>query len=149
MTVYIQNASIVNAEGTRKNRNSKPVLCITTGEVYASATDAAEVLGVTPSAMSWVLTGRTNTCKGKRFCYISKVTEHLDEITECMRIREAKAAAYDEMTARKEVLRKAKEKFEKHKSKVEALQNALEEEMLLMEEAENEWNALKNTESEE
>lgn len=98
MTITVQNASeIKNVQGMPRNTNAKPVFCIDTGEVFASVTDAAVSVNANPSTMSWCLTERQKTCKGKRYCYLSKVIEHLDEIAECMRERETKLKAYDEL----------------------------------------------------
>lgn len=103
MTVKIQNASeITNVQGMPRNRNAKPVICLDTGEVFASARDAAESAGAHPSTMSWALTERQNTCKGKRYCYLSKVTEHLDELTTNIQTMSEKAKKYDELVARKD-----------------------------------------------
>jgi hypothetical protein len=107
MTVKIQNASeITNAQGMPRNRNAKPVICLDTGEVFASARDAAESAGAHPSTMSWALTERQNTCKGKRYCYLSKVTEHLDELTTNIQAMSEKAKKYDELVARKDEMPK-------------------------------------------
>ena len=125
MIVNIQNKSEIKVEGTRNNGNCKPVYCITTGEIFASATDAAEAIGVTPSALSWVLTGKSNTCQKKRFCYVSKIAEHLDEIADVNRSRTSKITAYDEAMAREENIRKAKEKVTALKSKVTELKMAV------------------------
>lgn len=100
MTITVQNSSeIKNVQGESRNGNVKPVFCIDTGEVFASVTDAAIAANANPSTMSWCLTQRQKTCKGKRYCYLSKVTEHLDEISESMRERETKVKAYDELIA--------------------------------------------------
>lgn len=140
--IYIQNESTIKAHGTHHRKNHKPVMCITTGEIYASVLDAAEANGVSYAAMSWVCCGKSKTCKGKRFCFVANVTEHLDEIAECMRIREAKAIAYDEINAKQEAVRKAKEKYERHQAKVAELQKALAEENALMYKARDELRAL-------
>lgn len=103
MTVKIQNASeITNVQGMPRNRNAKPVICLDTGEVFASVRDAAESAGAHQSTMSWALTERQNTCKGKRYCYLSKITEHLDELTTNIQAMSEKAKKYDELVARKE-----------------------------------------------
>ena len=100
MTITVQNSSeIKNVQGIPRNANAKPVFCIDTGEVFASVTDAAISAGAHLSTMVWNLTERQKTCKGKRYCYLSKVTEHLDEISESMRERETKVKAYDELVA--------------------------------------------------
>lgn len=143
MTFNIQNASIINVEGHRTHKNCKAVYCITTGEVYASVTDAAEAIGVTLTAMSWALSGRSKSCKGKRFCYINQIVEHLDEIATNSRSREAKVVAYNEMVEKQEKIRKAQAKVDKHDARISELQEALNKEMALMTDAQNELLALK------
>lgn len=81
-TITIQNASEIKAEGIHRHSNSKPVICITTGKVYASATDAAIAAEVHLSTMVWCLTERQKTCKGKRYCYLSRLNEYLDEFVD-------------------------------------------------------------------
>ena len=103
MTITVQNASeIKNVQGMPRNKNAKPVICMDTGEVYASATDAAEAAGVHLSTMVWNLTERQKTCKGKRYCYLVKISEHLDEFTANMQVLSEKAKKYDELIARKD-----------------------------------------------
>lgn len=110
MTITIHEKATATAQGNKKNGNCKPVLCIDTGEIFASVYDAADKLNVTASSMSCAITGKTKTCKGKHFCFVSKVSEHMDEITK--RIRDnadiaAKAARWDALIAEKEASRKA------------------------------------------
>ena len=98
MTVKIQNASeIKNAKGEVRNKNAKPVICLDTGEVFASATDAAEANGVTIYSISTNCLGKTMSSNGKRFCYIKDVNEHLDELTTVLRSLSDKANKYDEL----------------------------------------------------
>lgn len=142
MTFNIQNASIINVEGHRTHKNCKAVYCITTGEVYASVADAAEAIGVTKTAMSWALSGRSKSCKGKRFCFINQIVEHLDEIASNNRSREAKVTAYNEMVEKQEKIRKAQTKVDKHDARIAELQEALEKEMSLRADAQSELDAL-------
>lgn len=106
MTINIRRATNVKAVGHHINGNSKPVFCITDGAVYASVIDAAEKTGATQSNMSAAVTGKIKTCKGKRYCFISNVMEHLDEIAENLKIRNEKVAAYDAMVAQENAKRK-------------------------------------------
>ena len=138
MLVNIQNKSDIKAEGTRTNGNCKPVYCITTGEIFASASDAAEAIGVTQGAMSSVLTGKTKTCKQKRFCYVSRIAEHLDEISDVNRAQATKITAYDEMMAREEEVRKAKQRVMVLKTKVDQLSMDLSDAQFDLKEAEKE-----------
>lgn len=55
-----------------RERFSKPVLCVETGEKFSCATKAAEEYGVAISTMNGHLRGRQHVCKGKHFVYIDK-----------------------------------------------------------------------------
>ena len=143
MTITIQKASNLKAQGVRTNGNCKPVFCITTGEVYASSIDAAKAIGVHPSTLSWAIT-KGSKCKGRKYCFITNVMAHLDEIAECNRIRETKVLAYDAIEERKQALYMASEKLAKHTAQVEKLEKMLEKEKALMAEATEKYNALKN-----
>ena len=142
MEITIHNESKAKVEGLRRNANAKPVFCIDTGEVYSSVTDAAEAIGVHTSTLVWALTGRQKTCKGKRYCYVSHITEHLDEIANKMRERETKVQAYDEMIYAQHALQRAVENYESRKAKVEKIQHMLEKEKELLVQAEAELNRL-------
>lgn len=137
MTINIKRAANVTAVGRHTNGNSKPVFCITDGAVYASVTDAADKVGVYPGVMSYAVSGKTRTCKGKRYCFIADVMEHLDEIAENLKVRNAKVAAYDAMVAEQNAKREAQENLAKHKARCEELRAKLEKEMALMQEAES------------
>ena len=142
MTINIQKCSNVTVNGHHSHKNCKAVYCIDTGEIYASALDAANANGVTQSPMSSTLTGRTKSCNGKRFCYVSKMMEHLEEITEANRIRAEKVAAYDAEVERRRSVAKAQEKLNQHKANVEELRRKLEEATAVMACAENELHAV-------
>lgn len=125
MTITTQNRSEIKATGHRTHGCCKPVMCIDSGEVYASVTDAAEQLGVHVTMISSAALGKVKTCKGKRFCFLSKVTEHLDEITASVRAREAKANAYDEIERQKNALKNAEENVRKLEKSCDALNEKL------------------------
>ena len=144
MTINIQKCSNVTVVGHHNHKNCKPVYCIDTGEIYASALDAANANGVTHPPMSNNLTGKTKTCNGKRFCYVSKMMEHLEEITEANRIRAAKVAAYDADAERRNALAKAEEDVKKWETKVIELRRQLEEAENNMLDANSEFHRLKN-----
>lgn len=135
MTINIKRAANVTAVGRHTNGNSKPVFCITDGAVYASVSDAAEKTGSTQSTMSAAVTGKIKTCKGKRYCFISNVMEHLDEISENLKIRNEKVASYDAMIAEQNAKKEAQEAIAKHQANVEALRLKLEKEMSLLQAA--------------
>lgn len=109
-TLKLHNETTIKANGVHVRGNSKAVLCIDTGEIFASQTDAAEHLGVHPANVSNVLLGKQRTCKGMHLCYLSKADEHLESITGRIREMQAleeKAAAWDAFVARQEEERRA------------------------------------------
>ena len=140
-TLKLHNETTIKANGVHVNGNSKAVLCIDTGEVFASQADAAEHLGVHPANVSNVLLGKQRTCKGMHLCYLSKADEHLESITGRIREMQAlekKAAAYDAFMARQEEaaraererqekIAKANEKLERRREIVRRLQTQLSE----------------------
>lgn len=95
ITVH-ETSEINNIQGKPRNANAQPVVCLDTGEVFASSLDAAADAGVHPSTMSWHLTGRQRTCKGKRYCRLSQLNEYLDELLSNMRTNYTKANECDE-----------------------------------------------------
>ena len=117
-TLNIHNAVTIEAKGTHTNTNAKPVICIDTGEVFASVTDAAEHLGAHWTTVSANVRGRAKTCKGKRFCYLSKATENLEALT--AQITKLNADAEDarkwrEYQAEQERIKAEQERIEKER----------------------------------
>lgn len=88
-TINIQNEANIKAEGKLNCHRCKPVICIDTGEVFTSCADAAEHAGVHISTISACCIGKIRTANGKRYCYLSRVTESLDSIV--TRLRETAA----------------------------------------------------------
>lgn len=158
--ITIQNEATIKANGTRESKLRKPVLCIETGEVFASAADTAESVGVHFSAISLVCLGKTKTCKGKHYCYLSSALENLDAIM--ARLREASAMEVDAkkwraQEAAKEEERLAKERHQQAIAKAEAKVTKLVEDrnkyavklnetLAAMDEAKRELEALRNEE---
>lgn len=111
--INIHNNANINAEGKLNSKHCKPIICLETGEVFTSVTDAAEVIGCAAQNLSTHLTGNRPHIKGKHFCYLSKVTESLDVIVS--RLRETSAMEEDAkkwraQEAEKEAIRKAEER---------------------------------------
>ena len=130
--ITITKPSTAQAIGQRSHGGCKPVMCITTGAIYASASDAAEELGVSLSVLCLAARGSIRTCKGKRWCYVSQVMQYLDEICENTRVREEKVAAYDKIVGKEKRMqelgvRKAKFAAMKAKLDKEAMWIAQEE----------------------
>ncbi len=151
-TIKVQGESKVTAKGISTNGNRKYVFCITTGEIFTSVKDTAKAIKSSQSNLSAHLAGLTAHCKGMRLCFLSDVTEHLDEIASEFRIRSEKVAAYDKILAEQEAIRKAneelarrKEELAKHKANIKKLRKQLERETASMQEAEAKLNALTGT----
>jgi DNA repair ATPase RecN len=121
--INIQHEANIDAQGSLNSKHCKPVICLETGDVYSSATDAAEAVGVSLGSMSGHLTGKNKSVKGKHYCYLSRVSESLNSIV--TRLREAsemevKAKMWDEMIAAQEEARKEKERRASAIAKAEA-----------------------------
>ena len=56
-----------------RGRSGRPVMCVETGRVFESVTEAAKWLGVHLSCVSQVLAGYTKTAGGYRWEYIDTV----------------------------------------------------------------------------
>lgn len=125
--INIHNEANIKAEGKFNSRHCKPVICIETGEVFTSVTDAAEKAGCVPNNMSTHLTGKLRHIKGKHYCYLSRVNESLDAIV--TRLRETAAVEEDAKRwkayqAEQEAARKAEEKRLEEERKAEAKRRA-------------------------
>ena len=140
----MHNQTQINANGNKTNGNCKPVYCITTGMVYASVADAAKDFGVHQSTISWVVTGKQKTCKGHKFCLLSKVTEHFDEITKCVATINQKAKSYDAIVEKETAKQKAYENLAHRKMCLAKAQEQLDKEIALLDQAEAEVAKYKN-----
>ena len=96
--IIIQQKSVVKGKGKRGNRNTNAVLCLSTGKVYTSCLDAAEDNNSTQGHMSYVCNHKGRTAKGKKFCYVKDINEHLDEVANAI----YKANMYDDMMTKEE-----------------------------------------------
>lgn len=122
--INIQNEANVKAIGTHIHHCSKPVICIETGEVFVSMTDAAEKIGVHITHISKHLCGKVRTVKGKHYCYLSRSIESLDVLMNRLRetsSMEEDARKWREYQAEQERIRKAEE------ARIEAERKAKEE----------------------
>ena len=92
-TINMQHEANIQAEGKLNSKHCKPIICIETGEVFSSVTDAAECAEVTMTMMSGHLGGCYRSVKGKHYCYLSRVNESLNTIL--TRLRETSAVEED------------------------------------------------------
>jgi DNA-binding ferritin-like protein len=93
---------------------------------------------------------RNGVFKGMKWCYVSEINEHLDEIATDIRANIEKALAYDALMVIKEEIRKEEAICAEHEAKIadirqqiEDLRNEMLHEMVLATESENKINALK------
>ena len=80
-TLKIQNAAYINeAQGKCRNRNAKPIMCVETGNIYASVTDAAETMGCNISAISIAIDKPNRTAKGMHFIFLNHLNDNIGRI---------------------------------------------------------------------
>lgn len=94
--ITVQREAFITGEGKRTNGNCNAVLCIDTGEIFSSGTDAAEKFGTTPANMSRACRNKGSRTAGHRFCYVKDINEYVDSISNAIN----KANAYDILVAR-------------------------------------------------
>lgn len=133
----------MTANGIHTNRNCKPILCISTGEVYTSLTDAANMNHVGIGTLSHAIS-KGKTCRGKKYCMVADITKHFDEVAEAIRTKHEKAKLYEEIIAEREARKIASENLAYHQSKCEELKQKLEKELKLLTAAELEMSKWRN-----
>jgi len=142
MTIITKKTSTITVEGTHIKKNCKPVLCITTGTIYSSVSDAAYINGATLTNMSAHLNGKSNTCKGKKFCLVSNMAEYADEIAQSICTKQAKAMKYDAIVEEYRRVERANENLRRRREACEKLREQYKAEMQALAEAEAEVKAL-------
>jgi hypothetical protein len=150
MTITIKNRAIINAEGTHSNGHCKEVFCKTTGKFYTSLSDAAHSVKGSVGTMSCAMKHRHGVYKGMKWCYVSDIEAHLDDIATDIRENLEKVMAYNALMAKKEEIKKEEVILAEHEAKmvdlrqqIDALQNELLHEMVLVTESEDKINTLK------
>lgn len=105
----IKKEASVEVIGTNTHGHRKRVLCIDTGEIFASVKDASEYYNINKGHISQICRGAgyAKTAKGKRFCYVGGGTntdDHLEEIVKKIKKHEeesseirVKAQKFDQM----------------------------------------------------
>lgn len=119
--ITIQQHSIIKGKGKRTNGNTNAVLCISTGEVFTSCTDAAEYYGIAPTNLSVVCRTPNRTANGKKFCYIKDINNHLHEVSDAI----YKANMYDECMTKEEKRQELVAEMDKWQSEVVRLEHEL------------------------
>ena len=137
MTFTMHDIETVHNTGTRK-----PVFCITDLKQFSSVHEAARYYGVTQGAVSWVITGRMKTLKGKRFCLVKDMPYHAEEITAVATSMRTKASKYDEILAEQERERLRVQKLTSLKAEQEKFEQHMAHAMQRLEEIKDEINKL-------
>ena len=159
-TINMQHEANVQAEGKLNSKHCKPIICIETGEVFSSVTDAAECAEVTMTMMSGHLGGYYRSVKGKHYCYLSRVNESLNTIL--ARLRETSAIEEDAKKwktyeaeqetkriaeqKRQDAINKAKEKVARAQGIHDTLAAKYREALNTLAQAQRELEALENKE---
>ena len=152
--ITTQPETNIFAAGIRSSKNCHPVLCIDTGEIYASGADAAEAIGVTQGSLSQNVVGITKTVRGLHFCKVSDMSNNINAISATIKsanaeIEAAKAEAnakvaaaeeekerYAALVAPLEEIKATKAEIEAHHGKIKELKDALEAEYQALDAAE-------------
>lgn len=119
-----KESNLSNVIGTHTHHSCKPVINLTTGVVYASATDAAEALGTSLDVISRCCCGRAKACKGNELQYVQRTSDNVDALVAQIRCLTAKLTALEADAAVGRAIREAEEAERKAK---EDHENALNE----------------------
>ena len=124
MTLNVNNNVIINGTlGHHTHHLCKPVINRTTGDVYASATDAAKALGVRINVVSDTCHGKTKSCKGNKLEYLDKTSGNVDSLTAEIRMLRAEN---ERLKADAEIGRAIREEKEKRTKVIKDARSALE-----------------------
>jgi hypothetical protein len=93
-------------------RNSKPVFCITTGEIFPSQKEAAKAFGVDNSTISNCCSGKCKTVKGKQLCLVSDMSSHIIDISNAMEKAHKAKEMNDEAIKKIALLEKKNQEYE-------------------------------------
>lgn len=147
MNININNpVSIQNVLGMHTHYLCKPVINITTGEVYASALDAAKILNVAASTVSYACTGRLRVCKGYELRYIDHASGNINVLLAEIRKlyaeneqlrKDAKIGHYLRILANEERAQKALDQARNERKRAEAKKHEAELNLIKLKEGEN------------
>lgn len=166
MKIELVKEATMQVKGVRTNGNCKPVVCVTTGEGFASVLDAAEHEGICYTAIANCCHGRTKTANGKvwkfakegscidalagtlqeKLALLEKYNDVIAEM-EAKELEEKKLREEEEKRKlaeekRQELIAKAKEKYARREQKFEKAKADFEKALIKLEKAEAELQAL-------
>lgn len=111
-----------------RNKNAKPVFCITNGNVYASCTDAAEAEKSHVTLISQACRGKIKTCNGKQWCFVKDMPIRILDISNAYKNLNDDALHYRAIEAERkakeahqQALNKKKERIASRKEQIEKL----------------------------
>lgn len=132
--ITVSRPAIIKGKGKRSNGNTNAVMCITTGEVFTSCTDAAEHGNVTIGQMSHTCRTKGSLARGKQYCYIKDIDMHLDEISDAI----SKKNAYQILLAKENERKRIKNMIADYKGDIKRLESELAETYAKLNKAEQE-----------
>ena len=132
--IVVSKPSIIKGKGKCNNGNTNAVMCISTGEIFTSCTDAANANNVTVGHMSTVCRGKGRSAKGKQYCYIKDIDMHLDEISDAI----SKKNAYQELLAKENRRKQLRNMIADYKGDIKRLESELTETYAKLNKAEQE-----------
>lgn len=132
--ITVSRPAIIKGKGKRSNGNTNAVMCISTGEVFTSCTDAAEHSDVSVGQMSHTCRNKGSHAKGKQYCYIKDIDMHLDEISDAI----SKKNAYQVLLAKENRRKQLKNMIADYKGDIARLENELAETYALLNKTEQE-----------
>lgn len=132
--ITVSRKAIVKGKGKRSNGNTNAVMCISTGEVFTSCTDAAEHGNVTIGQMSHTCRTKGSLARGKQYCYIKDIDLHLDEISDAI----SKKNAYQVLLAKENERKRIKNMIADYKGDIARLESELAETYAKLSNAEQE-----------
>ena len=132
--IVVSKPSIIKGKGKCNNGNTNAVMCISTGEIFTSCTDAANANNVTVGHMSTVCRGKGRSAKGKQYCYIKDIDTHLDEISDAI----SKKNAYQVLLAKENERKRIKNMIADYKGDINRLEQELAETYAKLNKAEQE-----------
>lgn len=126
MNVITKTTEIAIDSRPTRNKNSKPVYCITDGKIYASVLDAAIAENVDISCISMACRGKSKVSKGKRWCFVRELHMHITEIASVTEELKADAEKYRAIEAQRRAEEERKARLEKVKQDIKAAEERIE-----------------------
>ena len=122
-----------------RTKNAKPVYCISDGSIYASGLDAANALNVDAASISTMCRGKVKSVKGKQYCFVSDLHNHILDISNITKELLEDAMKYREIEAKRIAEEQRVQKKNKLQNEIEAIKKRIADEQRRLENAECEY----------